>query len=294
VGHLKEVVHRFVPRTNTEVNGWWMCDYGRFLAEDLNQRGAERPMSRAASIEEVFPWNEAIAELHKMLVSDEGCRVVASANLSNEALFLVKNVIVDHLGLDVVFPIHEGEARKIKTGHGEWLQRIDAHPNSVGARLMGLNPVDEAGLKAFCADGSGPLLVLDNLAHPWLASDDAAEALSGRRLAVAARTDTPLTNNVDLLLPTASWIETEGTYTSSTGRVQLARRGFPPQAQAMALWEILGRLAVVAGADEDPPVSSKAVLERMAAEIPAFRDITYQRLTTEPGVPVLEEVPDVG
>jgi NADH dehydrogenase/NADH:ubiquinone oxidoreductase subunit G len=271
-----------------------MCDYGRFLAEGLNRRDIERPMSRAASIEEPFPWTEAVAELHRMLTSKEGCRVVASANLSNEALFLARKILVDHLGLEMVFPIHEGELRKIKTGHGEWLQGIDAHPNSVGARLLNLKPVNDAGLRKFCGETTGPIVLLDNVAHPWLAADEAATALSGRRLAVIARTDTPLTANVDLLLPAASWIETEGTYTSSTGRVQLAKRGFSPKAQAKAVWEILALLGVAAGVERAVPATPRAVFERLAAEVPAFREITYQRLKAEPGVSVLEEVPDVG
>jgi len=33
LGHLDGVIHRFVPRANAEINGWWMCDYGRFLAD---------------------------------------------------------------------------------------------------------------------------------------------------------------------------------------------------------------------------------------------------------------------
>ena len=46
IGHREGVVYRFLPRFNPEVNGWWMCDYGRFLAEGLNAREVERPALR--------------------------------------------------------------------------------------------------------------------------------------------------------------------------------------------------------------------------------------------------------
>ena len=31
---IDNAVQRVKPRENLEVNGWWMCDHGRFLAEE--------------------------------------------------------------------------------------------------------------------------------------------------------------------------------------------------------------------------------------------------------------------
>jgi predicted molibdopterin-dependent oxidoreductase YjgC len=92
----------------------------------------------------------------------------------------------------------------------------------------------------------------------------------------------------------ASWIETEGSYTSSSGRVQLARRGFFPKAQARPTWQILFDLAVALGIEEERTVSPRTLFDQLAAEIKAFSDMSHRRLASEPGVPVLEEVPDVG
>jgi len=44
IGHHEKVVHRFIPRENPEINGWWMCDHGRFLCEELNRRDVDRPL----------------------------------------------------------------------------------------------------------------------------------------------------------------------------------------------------------------------------------------------------------
>ena len=96
------------------------------------------------------------------------------------------------------------------------------------------------------------------------------------------------------LLPVASWAETEGTYSSSTGRVQLARRALAPTAQARPAWEILFRLAVELGVEEDRRVSPRTVLEDLVAEVPAFAGMSHRRLATEPGIPLLEEVGHVG
>ncbi len=65
VGHLKRVVHRFLPRHNDEVNGWWMCDFGRLLADGLNRRDIDRPTAVAADGPQFINWREAEARLRK-------------------------------------------------------------------------------------------------------------------------------------------------------------------------------------------------------------------------------------
>jgi NADH dehydrogenase/NADH:ubiquinone oxidoreductase subunit G len=240
---------------------------------------------------EARPWRDAVARVCEML--KENARVVASANLSNEELFLAKKLLVDNLGLEVVVPTHVGEQRKVKNGIGYWVSRVDAHANSTGADLFGLRTVDEAQLKEFLMASTGPILILDNRAVPWLSSDEAA-TLCGQERAVLARLHTALSKGSAVVLPCASWAETEGTYTSSSGRVQLAQRAMPPKGQAKPVWEFLGLLAVELGVETEPVASARAVFEELVAEVPAFAGMSYRRLEVEPGLPVLEEVPHVG
>jgi anaerobic selenocysteine-containing dehydrogenase len=193
----------------------------------------------------------------------------------------------------VVVPVSEGDERRIKNGRGEWITRQDAHPNSSGARLMGLRTVAGDELEAWLGEGDQPVVVLDSLAHPWLANDDAAKALAGRKVAVCGRLQTPIARAAELVLPTASWIETEGTYTSSTGRVQLARRGLFPAGQARTMREILSLVAVQLGLERDAHPTAREIFLELAAEVPAFAGMTYRRLEGEAGLPVLEEAPHV-
>ncbi|MFV2073549.1 MAG: 2Fe-2S iron-sulfur cluster-binding protein [Thermoanaerobaculales bacterium] len=294
VGHLKGIVHRFVPRLNREVNGWWMCDYGRLLADGLNVRQLDQPQERGTGPAKPLSWTNAITRVGAMLQSEPEARVVASANFSNGALFLVKRALVDGAGLEVVVPVHTGEERRVKNSRGEWVISNDAHPNSTGARRLDLAIVDGDGLESFIRQGDGPVLVLDADAHPWLASDAAAETVAGREVAVLGRTETPLTAAASLVLPLASWAETEGSYTSSTGRVQLAQRAVPPKGQARPAWEVLFRLAVELGIEEERTVSPRTLFAELAAVIPAFAGMTFGRMAAEPGMPVIEEVTGVG
>jgi NADH dehydrogenase/NADH:ubiquinone oxidoreductase subunit G len=219
--------------------------------------------------------------------------VVASASLSNEALYLVRRILVDHLGLEVVVPVDRGEPRKIKNSRREWVQSVDAHANSAGARLLGLSTVDAGELAAFVREGAGALLVLDERAHPWLASDEAASAVAERTVVVAARGETSLTRAASIVLPLASWVETEGTYTSSTGRVQLVRRAFPPAAQAQPAWWILHEVGLALGVASLPEPRPARLLERLADEVAAFEGVTTRGLAHGPGLAVATEVSDV-
>ncbi len=219
---------------------------------------------------------------------------MGSANHSNEALFLVKTLLVDHLGLEVVIPVDAGEPRKIKNGRREWIHGEDAHPNVAGVRRLGLTTVDSTGLGRFLALAEGPVLVLDEMAHPWLATDEAVSSAGGKTLAVAARTETVLTRAAELVVPLASWTETDGTYTSSTGRVQLARRAFAPAGQSVPAWQFLHSLAAGLGLE----LSSKAAVEvlyaALAAEFPVFEAVDFGTGGHRFGLPVDQEVPNVG
>jgi NADH-quinone oxidoreductase subunit G len=293
LGHLDGVIHRFVPRENLLVNGWWMCDYGRSLAADLNLREIDSPFSRTDEGKVKLSWDRALGTLASWLRSGPRPMVVASANLSNEALFSVRRSLIG-AGIDVVVPIHRGEERKIKNGRREWVTGIDAHPNSTGARLLGLLAVDGADLESYIRDGDGPLLLLDAHAHPWLTTRAAADAAARRPTAVMARKRTPITDAASLVLPLASWAENEGSYTSSTGIVQLVRRALPPTGQARPSWEIMHRLAIHLGQELEREVSPRILFAEMAEVISAFSGMTYGRLLTDPGMPVHEEVTGVG
>jgi predicted molibdopterin-dependent oxidoreductase YjgC len=137
-------------------------------------------------------------------------------------------------------------------------------------------------------------LILDANAHPWLSTGDAVSAVGDRKTAVLARTHSPLVETASIVLPLASWAETEGSYTSSTGRVQIARRAFSPRGQARPPWEVVYRLAVALGIEQLREVSPKILFAEMAPEVAAFSGMTWRRLAAKPGMPLHEEVSGVG
>jgi predicted molibdopterin-dependent oxidoreductase YjgC len=96
-----------------------------------------------------------------------------------------------------------------------------------------------------------------------------------------------------VLLPATSWAETEGTYTSSSNHVQLARQAVAPAAQARPAWEVLYRLALELGLEQEREVTPRVLFSEMAAEISAYSGMTWGRLLSGAPLAAHREVPGV-
>ncbi len=82
-------VARIKPRYNAEVNGWWICDEGRFSHKSLDHDRLGRVM-RLKDQRRELSWTAAVEEISKKLLDlcrekgSEGLAVIASGMLSNE------------------------------------------------------------------------------------------------------------------------------------------------------------------------------------------------------------------
>ncbi len=226
IDHHERVVYRFTPRENPAINATWLCDHGRFLAESLNEQAYLDPQRRTGGQTVRVGWGEALAAIAAELKNASGLRVVASANLSNEELFLARELFGRHLKGEIAVPVAPGEPRKMRNGKGEWLHATDPHPNSAGARRLGLDVVDGEGLSRFLYGGAGLTLILDPGAHPFLASPEALQLLRVGTTVVWARREHPAAHAATWLLPTPSLAGNEGTFTSSAGAVQRFAQAF--------------------------------------------------------------------
>jgi NADH-quinone oxidoreductase subunit G len=228
IQHHERVVYRFSPRENPRINATWLCDHGRFLAESLNEQDCLNPRQRVNGQLVRTTWGKALPALATELQAARSLRVVASASLSNEELYLAREIFGQNLGAEIVVPVFPGEQRRMKNGKHEWLTSTDAHPNSTGARWLGLTTVDGEGLARFLQGAANLTVILDPAAHPFLAGKEALQLLRAGTLIAFARTQHPVADLAGWLLPTPSLASNEGTYTSSTGVVQRFAPAFAP------------------------------------------------------------------
>jgi len=87
-----------------------------------------------------------------------------------------------------------------------------------------------------------------------------------------------------VVLPAASFLESDGTYTNGERRIQRIRQALSPPGEAKQDWQIVSELAEAMGY---PIVSSddvSAVWDELASLTPNFRGINYQRLESAEAV----------
>jgi NADH-quinone oxidoreductase subunit G len=277
------VVYRFLPRLNPEVNDYWLCDYGRFLSESLNERDVEKATIRLGETVKDVPVPEALDRIAEAVVGANPSAVffLGSAHLSNEENFLLRK-LADHVGSgnrDVV--VDRPRARKIKSRSG-WVEGDQAGANFQGARDMGMAPARGGhGLDAVLEGKAKPeVIFVADAAFSAIADDPAKIAILRRAkfLAVAARTGNSLTRSADVVLPAASLAEREGTFTNVQGRVQRFERAFLPRPPVREPWELLLLLALRLGwGDRDWKPAD--LLQQIRTEVPGYEDVAEEELS---------------
>lgn len=283
---------RIRPRVNNEVNGYWICDEGRFgfhFAQDPGRIGT--PLIQRHEGLQPASWDEAIRRIAEDLDrilrerGPEAVGVIASARLTNEEAFLVRQLFRERLGIpNIDYRVRRSQEPGGDAPEDHLLRRTDKYPNSVGMRTLGLLPQP---------DGMGTREMLHAAAEGRLAAllvfeEDLVAALSGESAVAESLQKLDLLVVVDLfltataklahvVLPGQSFFEKTGTFTNFAGRVQRLQPALDPFGNGSPLIEVLQRLAgrlalpITEG-------NAKAVWNELAGVVPACAGITYERI----------------
>jgi predicted molibdopterin-dependent oxidoreductase YjgC len=93
--------------------------------------------------------------------------------------------------------------------------------------------------------------------------------------------ETATTQFADVVLPAASFAETDGTFTNNTGFVQRVRQAIEPIHQAKADWVITSMIAREMGVDFGYNFSAPAVFRTLADSVEAYAGLRYPHLKDE-------------
>jgi NADH-quinone oxidoreductase subunit G len=268
---------RMTPRLNPEINGFWMCDIGRFDYHWIeSDRRLLQPQVRRGSAMDAVPWADALVAVNE---------AVQAAGGAANAFFFVSA----HASLEELFVLQDVAARAGVVSFG-WRSRetpqpantkflipaVDA-PNVRGARDLGFDvgresaPADLTQIKAVVAAGQARVLYVLDPGPDGSIGDvewilDARKAGTIQTLIVQGVLRTPLVEAADIVLPGVAFVEKDATYTNATGHVQAASVAITPPGDAVEDWQILSRLAPVFGATLSY-TSSAAVREAIARRL---------------------------
>ena len=275
-------IARIKPRHNPDVNQWWICDDGRYgfrWVDDDTRLLA--PALRANGKDVQIGWDEAITALAEALKKypPEEIGILASPQMSNEDLFALQR-IAGQLGLRAVD--HRVPPRAPGDEDG-LLIRADKNPNRRGAELIGLGQAEARAILDGARQRRIKLLWIfqhDLLDSGWPPADVTA-ALAGAEMVVFQGPSANATSaGAHLLLPSAAYLEREGTFTNFQGRVQRFRTVVEPLGEALADWSILGRLGRTLGGADPVFAAGRAeqVFAGLAGQVAAFSSMSYRGL----------------
>ncbi len=292
-------VVRVKPRYNAEVNQWWMCDEGRYGFGWLDRGRLTKVRGPSAASADAYvdvtlcvtnhhaerdaTWDQALTAIASVLTElsrkQRGARigVIASAQLTNEELFLVQHVFHRALGAQVSASVPDQPG-----SYDDFLIRADKNPNPLGATLLGLSGPGAPTAEQILDDAlDGNLEVL------WVFGHDLAKLFGEEKvrqlpeqvpLVVYTGTNENATAALaHWVLPTAAYVEKDGTFVNCHGRVQRIGRAFPPLGDSREDWRILLDLAALLGLPLDWHGPEEVFLGLAQAAAP-FHGLTYAKM----------------
>jgi NADH-quinone oxidoreductase subunit G len=246
VEHNDGKVHRIKPRTNMDVNTWWITDEVRYSWKHVHSDARirmprVRGMDAFPAVEAGLAWKAAYAKAQAVVAdavnAKRGAALLVSPMLSCEDAFELASWV---LALDpkaelAVGPVpFAGEDRTFKGGFTMYAEKA---PNARGVRrvLEALNAKRGGGtvhdfasfLSALRAKKFGAAVVTGNYPSDWV-TPELRDAAMGAQLVVIDTLENALCNLAEVVIPGATWTEKAGTFENVKGRLQAFHRAIEP------------------------------------------------------------------
>jgi NADH-quinone oxidoreductase subunit G len=285
--HLNEGARlvRVKPRHNPHVNQWWLCDEGRYGFRWIDEARLQKvrgPSADAAKAAE-FTWEQALTTISMVLAGlrreQKGARigVIVSAQLTNEELFLIREIFQRALGAQVSASVPERPG-----SCDDFLIKSDKNPNTLGATLLGLASPGAPDARRIVDEA-----LAGNLDALWVVEHDLVDLFGEEnvrkipdRVGLFVFSGTNENRTVPLahwVLPSAAYVEKDGTFVNCHGRVQRIGRAFPPLKDSREDWRILLELAAKLGLALDWK-RPEEIFNGLARAWPPFEGLSYEAI----------------
>jgi len=269
----KKRVYRLKSRENSEVNEYWICDFGRYGYKYLDEERLEKIVQNKNGKQTVLSWEKAylvlVEKIKALFLRKKISRmaVICHTGLSNEELFLIRKIFGDILQVEKIFIADPPQGEK-----DNLLLTAERTANRRGAEEIGFDfkPLD---LEVIALKTDLLLIFGHFLAESFSLSDikNALDKIGAKFLFTSHCSS--LNDLVDIVLPVALVAEASGSLTNVDGKVQRYSPVLETCGDARALWQVLLSLAKELKINYKyfyPLASSEAILKQMGNEIPFF------------------------
>ena len=271
VDENQDRIYRLKPRENPHVNQWWMCDEGRYgwkyvhdtrrLTDVVAKRSNNGTPASAAVIEQ-----HAFIESLRQTLAEKTITLVVSPFQTVESAYLA---VLAARSLDpkarlAMGPIPtNGEDETFQSG---FTIRSEKCPNRRGVHIV----LDHLGdwqtweelLESNASDPTEILWILGGYPEPW--NDDATVGRIPEKQTVVLHDlfPSPLADRAQLLAPSATFAERDGSFVNAAQRLQSFQYAIRPPAGAAPEGRLLWRLL-----EREGLYNAKQVLQDAAGEI---------------------------
>jgi NADH-quinone oxidoreductase subunit G len=257
------------PRSNAEVNQFFMCDYGRLNYRWLNRADrVESPLVRQNGADlTLVDWDEALraAALH---LNGKRAFVLASPMLSNESLYML-SLLVEKTGGRGAFRVERGPEAPLE-GVDDLALRAERAANVRGAEGFGFSKSDTP------LDRMEPGDVLIVADHDITPADEPALAKAASVIMFCTALPEAW-REASVVVPATNMAEEEGTFTNLRGRVQRYLQAKAAPGMARPVWWAVADLLAFLGEGTSFFLASE-VFAALAAARPEFAGLSYESL----------------
>jgi NADH-quinone oxidoreductase subunit G len=275
-------VVRIKPRYNPDVNQWWMCDEGRYGFGWVDRARLTKVRGPSGDSEDAS-WELALAAISAALTGSDKqpqrsrIGVIASAQLTNEELFLIREIFSRGLGAQVTAIVPEELGSS-----DDFLMKSDKNPNKLGATLLGFAGPDAHTAGQLLDEAiDGNLEVLWVFGHDLVAlfGEDKIRELSDKvpLFVYSGTSENPTVPWSHWVLPSAAYVEKDGTFVNCHGRLQRIGRAFPPLGNSREDWRFLLELAGLMDLPFDWQ-EPEGIFRALAETVAPFEGMSYEAI----------------
>jgi NADH-quinone oxidoreductase subunit G len=290
VEHNQGRLYRIKPRTNMDINTWWITDevrYGwKFVHSDARLK---EPMRREHGMMVEASWSRAYGQAIESIIDAKNAgkktALVVSATLTCEETYsLVKaaRMIDDAVELFVgPIPVDGADQEFPNPQHNKpFVQRAEKVPNAKGVeRVLESMSKGTGGFKEFGtfmrrASEYGVVVLTGNFPSAWV-TDELVDALNDSKLVLIDTLDSVLTSKADVVLPSSTFAEKGGSFENADGILQHFDQAIPNQHESKSEGQIgLDLIELAAGGhlEEHAPGFGSLIVDDQPGQVPSASD----------------------
>jgi NADH-quinone oxidoreductase subunit G len=282
VNTQKQYVRRLRPRENVDVNGWWMCDYGRHDFEYINDAKriivAKTGGNATLDIQSVTHGvGEKLAQMAK--ADPRSVAGLASAWLTVEELYTFKQLFAETLGSLQIGLLAQAPGKE--ETFAKFKIEADKNPNRAGAKIVFGAGVEENTKQIIAGINSGTikaLYIAASMPHYTPSPELLAALPKLEYLVVQDLFHGPLTEKAQVVLPGSSFAEKDGVFVNSKNRAQVLRRAIDPLGHGHDDLALFQRVLRAAGAKDVKLSSAREVFRKLSEQVSELNGLTHQTL----------------